>query len=942
MAYAQHALAAVLYDSLQDWASAQSWARAAASTYGQIGDRYGHARAEAIEAAALMEVALALRSEGNTGRQRTSQGLQQARDLLTAAVAFHSKRGETFDQALAQNNIGLANYYDGRNAEAIVAYRGALTLFNQLGEERWKKIALQNIALADYELGRVTDAIAQYDQVLQLMTADDDPVVVASVLNNCAIANHVSGNLDVALRQYTSALELERKSQNRREQARSLHGIGAVYETIGDRALALELYKQALALLPGELDARGRTASLRRLGNVLREQGNANEALSLHKEALSLASTSATRAQIEIQLARDLESLGRRTEALAEVNSVIDNPFTGGEVVRARARLERGQLAVLSGNFTAGEADLGSSIRTLQERDDPLDEFVAWVALAQLQRQRNSIAGALDAVGHALDLAEEVRVQSANPELRASLLQPLRPGFDLEVSLLEQIYFDALSKTSEAGRQKVAMRALVTSEGARARALEDFERLDISASGVDPQLLERRRILYRELASRHFLLEARRDRFGDDDPKVRGIRVDIAAVRAQLAETEAQINSAGVSVKRSTVDPIKLDLRRIPEDTAVVEYWLGTPDAICWVLTRDHLDMIRLAPSAQVIDVAQAFYSALKGLSSIEPSVRLREGDRLSALVLQPIAGRIAGKRKLIFAPDRVLHYIPFGALRTVDGARTRFLVESHDISVTPSVRVLLDAGVRRHSTTAVGGLLLVADPVYSRDDDRFATPVASSRAQPGDPGIWSRLFRGESRGESLSRLTGTAREAALIESLFPQGQVELLEGFAATKTRFLSSRLESYRVIHVASHATTDAEIPGLSALILSTFGPDGREIDGRVLAADLSTRRINADLVVLSACDTALGKNVAGEGLMGLQYIVQARGARSVISSLWEVADEAAAQAMDGFYRAYLGGPLSAGSALSEAMRQMLKGSFKDPAEWAAFTATVSDLER
>jgi CHAT domain-containing protein/tetratricopeptide (TPR) repeat protein len=929
-----------LYDSLQDWAAAQSWAREAANTYGQIDDQYGRARAQAIEAAALMEVALTLRSEPSNGRQRTSDALQQARDLLASVVSFHSKRGEAFDQALAQNNIGLAYYYGGRNDDAIGAYRGALTLFNRLGEERWKKIALQNMALADYELGRVTDAIAQYEQVLQLMTADDDPVVVASVLNNCAIANRVSGNLDVALHQYTSAMELERKSQNGREQARSLHGIGAVYETLGDRELALKIYKQALALLPVELDARGRTASLRSLGNVLRAQGNANEALALHREALSLASTRATRAQIQIQLARDLESLGRQPEAITELNSVIDDPFTGGEVVRAQARLERGQLSVLSGNFTAGESDLRSSIRTLQERDAPFDEFIAWVALAQLQRQRTSIERALESVNRALELAEEVRLQSANPELRAALLQPLRPGFDLKVSLLEQLYFDGPGRASEAEHQNIALRALVTSERARARALEDLERVDISAAGVDPQLLERRRMLYRELASRHFLLEARRDRFGDDDPKVEGIRVDIATLRAQLVETEAQINSAGGSAKRSTGKPTNLDLRRIPGDTAVVVYWLGSPDAIAWVLTRDHLEMIRLAPSAQVTEVAQAFYNALKGFGSIEPAVRLRESDRLSALVVQPIARQIAGKRKLIFAPDHVLHYIPFAALRTTEGNRPQFLVESHDISVTPSVRVLLDPDRRRQLRTAVDGLLLVADPVYSRDDDRFPPQLASRGAQPSDPGIWSRLFRGGSRGESLSRLAGTAREAALIESLLPQGQVELLEGFAATKNRFLSSRLEQYRLIHVASHGTSDAEIPGLSALILSTVGPDGREIDGRVLAADLSARRINADLVVLSACDTALGKNVAGEGLMGLQYILQARGARSVISSLWEVPDEAAAEAMGGFYRAYLGGPLPVGSALSEAMRQMLRGPFKDPSEWAAFSATVSDL--
>ena len=928
LADAQHALAVTLYDGPQDWSGARSWAHEAAATYEQLHDEYGHARAQALEAAAAMEVAVAT-------PQGKSEILRQARDLLTSVIGFHARRHELLDQALAQNNRGLAFYYDGRNAEAIEAYRDALRLFEQLNNDRWRKITLQNIALADYELGRVTDAIAGYEQVIQLLSVDEDPLVTASVLNNSAIANRVSGNLDVALQRYTRALELEKAAQNRREQARSLHGIGAVYETLGDNELALDFYRQALALLPADLDARGRTASLRSLGNVLRSRGNITEALAAHQEALSLASTPATRSQIRIQLARDLESLGRREEALQELKAAMDDSFAGGSVVRAEARLEHSQLAAPS---QAAESELRSAIESLHQADDPVDEFGGWLALARMQARRQATTAALSSLNHALRLAEEVRQQSANPELRAGLLQPLRPGFDLKIALLGQLYVRATDLAAEPDRHRLALSALLTAEKARSRALEDFERFDFSAPGTDFQLLEQRRALYRELSSRHALLDSRRDRYGDEDPKVREIRVDIGTLRAQLAQIEARVSAAGAQAKRSGQMGVSLRLDRISPDTALVEYWLGASDALAWVLTRDHLEMISLGDSTAINSAARAFYDALQGYGTVAESVRLQTSRRLSALILDPLAREISTKHQLIFAPDGALHYIPFAALAPNDSGHVRFLIESHDIVTTPSVRSLLTTATLRRPNTDSEGMLLVADPVYSRDDERFPAPRSLRSAHTENATVAPRLFRSGSRGESLSRLAGTAREAGLIESLQPR-QLDVLEGFAASKSRFLSSDLDHYRIIHIASHATVDAEIPGLSALILSTVDASGAEIDGRVLAADLATRRINADLVVLSACDTALGKSISGEGLMGLQYVVQARGARSVISSLWEVPDNAAAQVMGAFYRAYWSRTVPVSTALGEAMRQMLR-TRQDPGEWAAFTASVSDL--
>jgi CHAT domain-containing protein len=192
-----------------------------------------------------------------------------------------------------------------------------------------------------------------------------------------------------------------------------------------------------------------------------------------------------------------------------------------------------------------------------------------------------------------------------------------------------------------------------------------------------------------------------------------------------------------------------------------------------------------------------------------------------------------------------------------------------------------------------------------------------------------------------LPRLPGAAREAAAIASLLPAGQIDRLDGFLASREQFLGAGLNRYRLIHVASHAMTDPEIPQASALILSTVDRQGKEIDGRVLAADFLGLRLRADTVVLSACDTALGKNIAGEGLIGLRYVVLARGARSVVSSLWPALDQVTADLMVKFYSALLHQHSSVISAWSAASRAALAGSYADPGTWGAFMLTLSHID-
>ena len=473
--------------------------------------------------------------------------------------------------------------------------------------------------------------------------------------------------------------------------------------------------------------------------------------------------------------------------------------------------------------------------------------------------------------------------------------------------------------------------------------MADYQTLDVSAPGLDPTLLARRQTLYRELAARRFRLEARLDRSGTGDSQSQAIRSEITALRQDLDQIDAKIGAASqtaISRHLAPQKPTALQLDNIPPGLAAIEYWLGDEASFAWVITRDRVTMTRLDASARINAEASSLHVALRSFGSVPKAQRLEAGARLYKLILGPIEAQTSAMHTLIFAPDGALHYVPFATLRSVESGREAFLVENHDIAVTPSLQMFLRSGSPR-STAGAKQMLLVDDPVYDPGDPRVAN---SSSTRPGTQMTASNdaltVVRGAGKGFYLPRLPGAAREAAAIASLMPPDSVDRLDGFSASRERFLGSGLDRYRLIHVASHATTDTEIPQASALILSTVNGSGKEIDGRVLAADFMGVRLHADTVVLSACDTALGKSVAGEGLIGLHYVVLARGSRSVVSSLWPALDQVTANVMVDFYSALIHQHSTVISAWSAASRAALQGPYGDPGIWGAFMLTLSHV--
>jgi len=320
--------------------------------------------------------------------------------------------------------------------------------------------------------------------------------------------------------------------------------------------------------------------------------------------------------------------------------------------------------------------------------------------------------------------------------------------------------------------------------------------------------------------------------------------------------------------------------------------------------------------------------------------------------VVEPASSLVGDKRLLVVA-DGALHYAPFGALVTSGEGSTYdalpYLMKSNEVVYAPSASVI--AAVRRQAEGGAtgSGVLLIADPVFDASDPRASRPPAHTQGRTGparDLQLYSALedvTQSPPGGLKLARLPGSRTEAerlaklALASGRWPD---ELLDS-SASKTNLLCRDLTQYCILHFATHGILNAERPQFTGLALSPVW--GSEDDGFLKVDEIFNLRLGSPLVMLSACETGLGKQSRGEGVIGLARAFMYAGAPTVGVSLWSVADLSTAELMSEFYKHLLTEePASPSSALRAAQLTMIEGKrFGAPFHWAAFVL-VGDWRR
>ncbi len=450
------------------------------------------------------------------------------------------------------------------------------------------------------------------------------------------------------------------------------------------------------------------------------------------------------------------------------------------------------------------------------------------------------------------------------------------------------------------------------------------------------------------------ILRAERPR-KPDQAEAAALDQELTSLSAQYQIVEARLEASSPRYARLKQPEIRLaDIQKsLDGDTLLLEYFLAEPRSYLWLVTPESIASFELPGRTRIEELARRVHEQLGSLSAAGDE--RKDLEELSRLLLGPVAGHLKGKR-LAIVPDGALLYIPFGALPVPASDRPGSvpLIVENEVVHLPSAAVVREIRrAREGRPRPPAALALLADPVFEKNDPRLQTILASAPpladaargggAEPSPPLTPADLqsdFLGLPRQgggtTGFARLTWTRREAEGIASEARGRDVLLAMDFKANRDLATAEDLGRYRILHFATHGVLDTQHPALSGLVFSQVNEQGKLQDGFLRLHDVYHLHLNADLVVLSGCETALGKSLRGEGIVGLTRGFFHAGASQVVSSLWPVRDRATAELMQRFYRAMFHDGLRPSAALRRAQIEMWsQRPWRDPYYWAAFIA-------
>jgi CHAT domain-containing protein/Tfp pilus assembly protein PilF len=905
-------------------------------------------------------------------RVRVHGDLSLGRPLTDAnqwdrAIALHRSVLEVRQAAgtpsLVEARILSGSFYiahvRGNVAEADELARRSLAIRERLAPGSLEVArSIFELGLTAWTRGELAQAEQYYRQTLEIRErVAPGSMPVAQSLNNVGLMLDSQGDLATGEEYYRRALEIqERRAPGSLPLASTLHNLGRVASFRGDLDGSEDYYRRSLAikerLAPVSLTAAN---SLTNLGVISFRRGELDAAEEFTLRALAVMEKVAPKS---LTVAASLENLaavarerGDFTAAEAHVSRAVEladaiapgslevasHLATLGDVLRrhgsaakARATLERavaivdakgpatlqaaevtqamGELAYEQGDLAASEAHYRRSREIRRSLAPDGDENVAAVCrgLAAIERRQGRKAEALDSYRCALDALDAQRQNLGGSD-------EVRAGFGARYAAY---YRDTIDLLLELNRPEEAFQVL---ERYRARGLLALlaERDLAFTADVPPELDKERRITNAEYERTLERLGAAKPEDGEK------LRQALAGIRRRQAAVRDRIRAASPRLAAlQYAEPLDLAATRATLDagTVLLSYAFGEERGYVFAVGPGPSDFtaVRLEVGTARLreDVA-----ALRRLLERERTLGRQEihvvARRLSDLLLRPIRGPIARAERVLVVPDGPLHLVPFAALGDpVSAGRARFLAESKPVHVAASVTVFAELKKGRRADR-VAQVVAFGDPDYS------AVTTA-------DTGTATTVRSAVERGLDLRPLPASRAE---VEGLGQLYGAQVYVGAQATEEKAKSVGKDA-SLVHFACHGLADEKSPLDSSLALSLpVGPHvGRE-NGLLHAWEIFEQvRLDADLVTLSACGTALGKEMSGEGILGLTRAFQYAGARTVLASLWPVADESTSTLMRSFY-GYLKQGQSKDRALRAAQLDMIKSGASHPYRWAAF---------
>lgn len=889
------------------------------------------------EAGALADLAYDLVFSGEK-----EQALKHAEESLALSQTLN----EEFRQAQSHCALGLAQLLTGDSIRAQENANRALALAKQSNNQEILARSLLLLGYVHNDHDDLEASLSFYNQALEKWRAIHNRWGESRTLTSIGLAQTLLGDRQAALDALEATLPVLEEMGDRQSQAAALNNLAYVYQTLNELGPALEYYSQALEIYKQMKFVLGQAVSLQYCADIHAFMGNTDKAIATYNEA--------------VQLSREVANPLLTADGLNSLGSIY---FTRGDRQRAIGLFEQSLAEYRKGNHWRGQASALSNIGFYYETlPDPkkakeaYSEAVTFARsaqdretassilynLARVEMANGSITQARAHIEESLKLNEASRAKVADQDLRVSYFASVHQHYELYIDLLMQLH-------KQQPNDGFDVMALQASEKARARSLLEL----LSQTGVnvakntEPALREREQELRRALNQEYL-----------KSP-------DTAAhqVRSLELEYEDVTNKIRASNFRyaSLYLPASLDLRDVRQSlldskTAILEYSLGEKRSFLWVLTAGSVKTYELPPRAELEAELKSLVQTLVLFGPDAPVTNKRttpaelenaywkQAEKVSSLIFKDALNDIAATR-LVIIGDGVLESAPFAALSRPQApgstnTQPQPLIKEFEVVNLPSISVMtvLSRQVAQRQPPS-GSVAVFADPVFEANDARLRSSAHAAESTSAARGAsisqsraLDRALKDSTLEKGIRRLVFSRREAEAISSVAPGAFVAL--DFRANRAAVLSKNLSNYKIVHFATHGILNDKHPELSGILLAMVDEKGKPQDGFIQLSDIYNLNLPAELVVLSACETGLGKSVKGEGLIGLTRGFMYAGASRVLGSLWKVDDAATAALMADFYKEMFTNGKRPADALRAAQLHLFEQRrWQSPYYWAGF---------
>ncbi|MCX7982151.1 MAG: tetratricopeptide repeat protein [Syntrophales bacterium] len=922
---------------------------------------------------------------------RLARDYERASKLIEESVKLFRELNDKNSLTVALHVLGKVYSTLGQYAKAMANFVESLKIAREAGNTQAIGNNLTLIGRTYYRMGEYEKALTSLEEALKYMKRLQDPQALSITLRDLGDVYSALFKTELAMSYYEEALSIQKKNNLPLELAITLTNLGAFYFDLNELEKALSCYEESAKIARARGDKPLMATNFNNMGHVLAKLGLSDQALSQYRASLELErglGRPLSLSYVLNNIGMEYFRLGKYEEALNylkqafEIDKKLDNPHLmetrlnniGAVYLKQKKYREAEEVFLMRKRLApkvapnrllhSGLAELylitgryDEALKIIMEipptwRDNRNRHIEYHTQLGMAYKGKGELKSAANHLYTAVSLTEEMRnslIERGGFFAGGSYYGRLTPYRELVAVLIEMAEkkmeimpaFMTFGRTWEEA-------AFYFAELTKARSLLEVmagAAKKTSAAEIPDHLKKRED----EIKAKLTRLEKRWDgAIKKGEKAIEELKRERHMLQGELDRLIEEIRAHFPRYAALYYpSPVKIDRLPLKDNEVLIEYMISDGGVFVFIMRKNgHPKVLRIAGGKDIIeDEVKALIAPLneKALEKFSFSLAYKLHGRL----FSGVAKEAKEGDQLIIIPDGILGLIPFEALIIEEGKGVTdhlYVGDKYSISYYQSASVL---ALQRLSEPAKPEITLfaVGNPVFSSEDPRYLASLG--KAVKGEPSVGRYSFRGLAIKEAWGKVEkgGAGREIEFPP--LPETEEEVKEiarimgvtpvppnillSLEATERNLKRAGLERYRYIHFATHASLPGMVQGVGEPFILLGQVGNTEEDGFLTLSEVAAMKVKADLVVLSACVTGVGKEVEGEGVINFARAFQQAGARSVVISLWEVASQPAVEYMKRFY-----GYLKAGKSKVEALhltRREMKVTYPHPFFWAVF---------